>query len=139
MNTDKTEKGKNHITLKEAAELSGYAPDYIGQLIRQGKLPGEQVYSSVAWVTTEEAVLAYLEEAQARKENKVRRDGYLERASLWARRTMTSHRLARAGLWGIIGIVSCLALFLFFIFSVSLDKTLERNAVQRVKEVRQQP
>lgn len=47
------------ITLKEAAKISGYAPDYIGQLIRAGKIPGKQVYCNIAWMTTAEAVIAY--------------------------------------------------------------------------------
>jgi hypothetical protein len=50
---------KNLVSLKEAAEASGYTADYIGQLIRAGKIPGKQVYSNVAWMTTAEAVLAY--------------------------------------------------------------------------------
>lgn len=47
------------ISLKEAAKLSGYSADYIGQLIRAGKLPGKQVYCNVAWMTTAEAIEAY--------------------------------------------------------------------------------
>ena len=50
---------KNLISLKEAAELSGYSADYIGQLIREGKIPGKQVYTNIAWMTTEEAVMSY--------------------------------------------------------------------------------
>ena len=50
-----------YITLKEAAKISGYTPDYLGQLIRKGKLPGKQIYLNVAWVTTEEALMEYLE------------------------------------------------------------------------------
>ncbi|MFH1173486.1 MAG: hypothetical protein V1692_03065 [bacterium] len=36
-----------YINLKEAAKIFGYAPDYldyIGQLIRKGKLPGRQIF-----------------------------------------------------------------------------------------------
>jgi hypothetical protein len=47
--------------LKEAASLSKYSSDYIGQLIRAGKIEGQQVYSNIAWVTTEEAVKNYTE------------------------------------------------------------------------------
>lgn len=54
-----TENDKNLISLKEAAKISGYSADYIGQLIRAGKIPGKQVYVNVAWMTTAEAVLAY--------------------------------------------------------------------------------
>ncbi|MDA3839483.1 MAG: hypothetical protein PF572_00185 [Patescibacteria group bacterium] len=53
------EKGKKLISLKEAAELSGYSSDYVGQLIRSGKIFGEQTYSNVVWMTTEDAVLDY--------------------------------------------------------------------------------
>ncbi len=51
---------EKYITLKEAAKLSGYAPDYLGQLIRKGKLRGKQIYLNVAWVTTEEALRDYM-------------------------------------------------------------------------------
>lgn len=51
---------KGYITLKEAAAIANYSPDYVGQLIRAGKIKGEQVYNNVAWVTTEDEVLAYL-------------------------------------------------------------------------------
>lgn len=53
-------KNKDFITLKEAAKISGYSADYLGQLIRSGKLPGKQVFSNVAWVTTEDDVVAYM-------------------------------------------------------------------------------
>ena len=55
-------KEQGFITLKEAAEIANYTPDYVGQLIRAGKIKGEQVYSSVAWVTTEDEVKAYLQD-----------------------------------------------------------------------------
>src|SRR5262245_5665543 len=50
-----------YMTLKEAAEVTSYSPDYIGQLIRAGKLEGQQVYHSVSWVTTERALRTYME------------------------------------------------------------------------------
>lgn len=50
---------KDLISLKEAAKVSGYSPDYIGQLIRSGKIPGKQVYTNISWMTTAEAVLDY--------------------------------------------------------------------------------
>ncbi len=54
-------KEKGYITLKEAAELANYTPDYVGQLIRAGKIKGKQVYSQVAWVTTPEEIRAYVQ------------------------------------------------------------------------------
>lgn len=50
---------KKLITLKEAAEISGYSADYIGQLIRGGKIDGQQVYANITWMTTADAVLGY--------------------------------------------------------------------------------
>jgi hypothetical protein len=53
------ENDKNLINLKEASAISGYSADYVGQLIRQGKIPGKQVACNVQWMTTKEAVLGY--------------------------------------------------------------------------------
>jgi hypothetical protein len=50
---------ENLISLKEASRISGYSPDYIGQLIRSGKIIGKQIYTGVAWMTTTDAVMAY--------------------------------------------------------------------------------
>ena len=46
------------ISLKKAAKISGYTPDYLGYLIRKGKLKGERVARD--WFTTEEALKSYL-------------------------------------------------------------------------------
>ncbi|GIV28741.1 MAG: hypothetical protein KatS3mg027_2555 [Bacteroidia bacterium] len=69
---------KNYITLKQAAEISGYSPDYIGQLIRQGKIAGKQVYCNIAWVTTEEEIKKYLETKAKGKNPNVFRGHYLQ-------------------------------------------------------------
>ena len=53
---------QGYLTLKEAAKLAGYSSDYIGQLIRAGKIRGEQVYSGVAWMTTKDEIQAYLDD-----------------------------------------------------------------------------
>ncbi len=69
---------KNYITLKQAAEISGYSPDYIGQLIRQGKIAGKQVYCNIAWLTTEEEIKKYLEAKAKGKNPNVFRGHYLQ-------------------------------------------------------------
>lgn len=61
------EKKAGYITLKEAGERFGYSQDYLGQLIRKGKLEGKLVYSHVAWVTTPEAVEEYLAQNKKKK------------------------------------------------------------------------
>ena len=53
------ENNKNLLSLREAAKLSGYSADYLGQLIRAGKIAGRQVYCNVQWMTTVEAVMDY--------------------------------------------------------------------------------
>ena len=50
---------KGLISLKEASKISGYSSDYIGQLIREGKISGKQVYSSIQWMTSAQEVLNY--------------------------------------------------------------------------------
>jgi len=62
---------QKYISLKEAAKISGYSPDYIGYLIRSGKIPGKQVYCNIAWMTTAEAVLSYKQREQKKKKNKI--------------------------------------------------------------------
>ena len=47
------------ISLKLAAEISGYNPDYIGWLIRSGKIKGRRVRSRSFWKTTIGEVMAY--------------------------------------------------------------------------------
>lgn len=59
---------KKLITLKEAAKISGYSADYVGQLIRSGKIPGKQIYTNITWVTTEEAIMDYKFNKQANKD-----------------------------------------------------------------------
>jgi hypothetical protein len=56
------------ISLKEAAKISGYSPDYIGYLIRTGKISGKQVHFNIAWRTTAEAVLNYKQREQKREQ-----------------------------------------------------------------------
>ncbi len=46
------------ISLKKAAEISGYTQDYLGYLIREKKLGGKKVGRN--WFTTEKALEAYL-------------------------------------------------------------------------------
>jgi hypothetical protein len=64
------EKRAGYISLKEASERFGYSQDYIGQLIRKGKIEGKLVYSHVAWVTTPEAVEAYIARGKEKKKKK---------------------------------------------------------------------
>jgi hypothetical protein len=46
------------ITLREAGQKSGYHPDYLSSLIRQGKLQGRKLGKT--WVTTDAEVRRFL-------------------------------------------------------------------------------
>ncbi|MDO8601050.1 MAG: hypothetical protein Q7R46_00025, partial [bacterium] len=47
---------KKFLSLKEAAKLSGYSSDYMGSLIRTGKIKGKEIYSGLSWFTTIEEI-----------------------------------------------------------------------------------
>ncbi len=49
--------GKKYISSKRASEVTGYAKDYVGQLIRGGKIPATRV--GRAWYVDEEALKSY--------------------------------------------------------------------------------
>ena len=122
--------GKNdkHITLKEAAEISGYSPDYLGQLIRNGKLKGEQVFSNVAWMTTEKEVLSYVK--QKKKNSSC--SGKLEVSSAFDQiiKRILSWDWGKIYTWVLYVVIATMVLFivfLFFIFSVNFEKKLEMN------------
>ena len=59
---------KKYLSLKEAAEISGYASDYIGWLIRKGKIKGKKIYTAISWQTTEQAIKNYQERKTKTKE-----------------------------------------------------------------------
>ena len=52
-------KSQKFVSLKEATKISGYNSDYIGWLIRNGKIKGKMIYSGVSWQTTKQAILGY--------------------------------------------------------------------------------
>jgi len=48
-----------YISLREAAKMSGYAPDYVGFLIRKGKIQGKRVYTNVSWQVSVQSLTKY--------------------------------------------------------------------------------
>jgi hypothetical protein len=67
-------KKQKFISLKEAAKISGYAPDYIGYLIRKGEISGKKIYSGVSWVTTEEEIKEYVSKKSDKKTRIIKYD-----------------------------------------------------------------
>ncbi len=51
------------ITVNEAVRLSGYHPDTIRELIRDGKIAGRKV--SIVWLVDQESLMAYVAKAEA--------------------------------------------------------------------------
>lgn len=110
-------KEQGYITLKEAAELANYTPDYVGQLIRAGKIKGEQVYSSVAWVTTKEEVDAYLSDKSRVVDNA---------GAVLANKQSTPYLT-----YGLVAIFAVAVLLLQYVLYVSLDTTLQTLAEEQ--------
>ena len=50
------------LTVNEAAELSGYNPEYITRLIRENKIKARKV--SIVWIVDRESLLVYLSKVQ---------------------------------------------------------------------------
>jgi len=126
-----------YITLKEAAELSGYAPDYIGQLIRQGKIAGKQVCSNVAWLTTAESLRQYLDKNQTKKaERHSIKDKIAASLQQIKNGLIFETKLARifkVFLYIIIAVSILFSFFLFYIFSANLEKKLEQKAIESIQ------
>ncbi|MFT7506899.1 MAG: hypothetical protein ACI92I_000035 [Acidimicrobiales bacterium] len=100
---------KGYITLKEAAKIANYTPDYVGQLIRGGKIKGEQVYNNVAWVTTEDEVAAYMKDKGRTVDNDTPADfAVLQQMSSYV-------------LYGLIALCAVALLFMQYVLYVSID------------------
>ena len=108
-------KEKGYITLREAAQLSNYSPDYIGQLIRAGKIKGEQVYQSIAWVTTEDEINSYLLNKNRTTTNSSKNLIFL---------SDLSELLLKYSLYLVIALLILVVLVMQYIFYVSLDDTI---------------
>lgn len=130
-----------YISLREASQISGYAPDYIGQLIRSGKLSGKQVYSNVAWVTTEAALRDYLKKQPRAKSAGSSKSSYgpswNEGVEVGSEVPVTEELIDRTlpkflkgFLVGVVAVSICFAILLFYIFSVQIDARLKANAIK---------
>lgn len=135
------------ITLKEAAKLTGYSPDYIGELIRKGKIPGKQVICNVAWMTTKEAILEYKEKQKERGKKKMsKKEKFFESAEEIKRRFFLHLEILKFFLktfklplliFFLIMIILA-NLLTFFVFSIK-EKSFEKNISQTEIEKTNQP
>jgi hypothetical protein len=133
MTTQEQQKA-GYITLKEAGERFGYSADYIGQLIRKGKLEGKQVYANVAWMTTPEAIEEYLA--------KEKRTGKTEKEKVkWTHERATQALFDKEGsraltfvLYATLALLGALLLAVFYFLSVAVDHRIHERAKARALE-----
>lgn len=124
------QKSDAYISLKEAARISGYSPDYIGQLIRKGKLPGKQVFSNVAWMTTEDAIREYIEKDREKKAGGEDTTAGSSTNGAWKGRIFSVDTLMRiytAMAWIVIVVAALFAVFLMYVLAANVDHAIERN------------
>ena len=109
--------------------MSGYTADYLGQLIRNGKLEGKQVFLNVAWVTTREAVEDYL--------HKNRKKQDVVGVYTWAH--FRDWLLSVEGVsvvyeivtWSVIALLGVFILLLGYVFAVSVDHRIEQEQLRK--------
>lgn len=127
-----TSEGKKYISLREAAEVSGYSQDYLGQLIRKGKLPGKKVYVNVAWMTTEEDVLQYIKQVQnGNGSTKTTKNGNGNGNRNGDRQPLYTRIFSKPVLYFLAGFLGASVFALFYIFAVNVDSRLEDRAIEQ--------
>ncbi len=124
-------KKDEYISLREAAAIAGYTPDYMGQLIRSGKLPGKQVFANVAWMTTEEAVRSYVGQKKGKQPHK---ETVTPTMLDVLQREIESPRIVKRLSVALIVLSVAFMLLLFYIFSTSLDQRLNQRAMERLEQ-----
>ncbi|MGC9599439.1 MAG: hypothetical protein ABSE18_03580 [Minisyncoccia bacterium] len=122
------DKGVKYITLKEAAKLSGYAPDYLGQLIRKGKLQGKQIYLNVAWVTTEEAIREYMAKSGAERAIPAFKEWVREKLRTWWVANSSTEAILRLARRIIYVLVVLLFLFIAFLIYAFITIAIAKAA-----------
>ena len=70
-NSDSPKNGNTWLTVNEATKLSGYNPEYITRLIRQGKITARKF--SIVWQVNKDSLLEYMKKAQASGEKRGRK------------------------------------------------------------------
>ncbi len=128
---------EQYISLKEAAKISGYTTDYLGQLIRKGKIPGKQVYCNIAWMTTEEGLREYMEKNSGKNGSQTNlslKERVVEKIRQ-AKIKFFEHKKPsdwfRMALYFVVAASLLFSFLLFYIFSVNLEKKLEQSAIKK--------
>lgn len=124
-----TDNKDGYLTLKEAGEEFGYSADYVGQLIRRGKIEGKQVYANVVWMTTREAMEDYIVGEKNTGEGTKR--SFSSRKNSWldllASRIFGGQKssLFVSFFYLLLITLSVVAVFILYILSVSVDHSIK--------------
>jgi hypothetical protein len=122
-------KNNDFITLKEAAKISGYSADYLGQLIRSGKLPGKQVFSNVSWVTTEDALIEYMKSGGKVSGASTQSAGRFSWSNILSDESKLI-QMYRIATWILGGLLLIAVLFLTYIAIVTFDKSIDQKFLE---------
>lgn len=129
-------KEKKYITLKEASALSGYSSDYIGQLIRNGKISGKRVYANPVWMTTRDDLFEYLNLNRSNDNlDEKNLNNLSSKFKTWKtkiRSQLELVKLYKGILYFTITVSVIFSLFVFYIFSVNFDARLNQGSVQEI-------
>ncbi len=129
-------KEKKYITLKEASALSGYSSDYIGQLIRNGKISGKRVYANPVWMTTRDDLFEYLNLNRSNDNlGEKKLNNLSSKFKTWKtkiRSQLELVKLYKGILYFTITVSVIFSLFVFYIFSVNFDARLNQGSVQEI-------
>jgi hypothetical protein len=60
---------ENWVSVSEASELSGYHPEHIRRLIRQGKINAKKF--SIVWMVDRDSLLAYIDKKKKVVNNEI--------------------------------------------------------------------
>jgi excisionase family DNA binding protein len=63
-----TTDGGEWLTVEEAAKLSGYHPEYIRRLIRDGEIEAKKF--SIVWQVSRKSLTAYIETAKSQEDKR---------------------------------------------------------------------
>ncbi len=125
------------ISLKQAAEISGYSADYIGQLIRQGKLPGRQVYHNVAWTTSKEALQQYLAKNKKDVSSQLKAPKSLPQKFNAFIQSKSAAMLCKIALITTAVMLAIFLLLLSYILATSIDYKLQQRAMTKIEAANQ--
>jgi len=139
---DKEKGDEKYISLREASKISGYSPDYVGYLIRTGKIPGRMVYTGVSWQTTREAILAYKNRQQRKKGKANLKEKINEGFSSLKSRVGFELNLLKMFLKEFKTLLLFLFLLIFFITSISawflsskMEKKIEVKEIEKKERI----